>query len=804
MKKNVSINISGIIFYIEEDGYERLKIYLDSINRYFSKFDDSVEIISDIESRIAEIFLAKLKDGRQVVAAEDVESLIATMGSIEDFKAVEEPEPVFEENQSQDYSPPEPGKRLFRDIKKKVFGGVAAGMGQYFNIDPLWIRLVFLVFFITFFFEFEISIAIGVIYIVLWIIIPGSEQLDYKKRYKKMFRNPDDKVLGGVAGGMAAFFGIDVVAVRLLFVIFIFLGFSGLIAYVILWIILPEAKTLTDKMEMQGEPVTLSNIEANVKKSFNVTEGEENILVKILLFPFRLIALLINALSKGLGPLLKFLVEAIRILAGILIVITAISCLVGLIILSGVLIGIFAGGQFEFLEGFPLEAIKNLAPASSYFALFFFLFIPFLFLAILGMMIMTTKNMIRATAGWTLFALWVVSAIVAAISVPAVVSQFARETEREEEEYFNMENKTAVLTLRTGSSENRYDFVTLRLRGHEQDQFRLVKEFVATGRNRQEAALNTQMVEYRVAQKDSILIFDPNLYFKEDAIFRMQRLSMTLFIPYEFPFQMKPELADILKNTLYQAGYSPYDMQDNTWIFTEKGLNCITCHEDPDISTAPDTETAPRDTSGGARADKTFNISRFHSLDVGGTYVVEIIPQPEFLVEAYGESRDLNSLEIDKSGNTLRIRTSRDDVIGQRNLRLVIGMPEIRNLDLHGGSKVYVRDLRAPQLDIDLSGAASAEINLTVEALNLEMSGSTRLILSGAANAIEADLSGIAALEATDCAANDVRIEAGAASKAQLNVLNSLRAETNGGGAIQYRGDPGVLIHSEGSVTRID
>ena len=67
MKKNISINISGIIFHIEEDGYDKLKEYLETIHRYFSSYDDSSEIIADIENRIAEIFLSKLKDGIQVI-----------------------------------------------------------------------------------------------------------------------------------------------------------------------------------------------------------------------------------------------------------------------------------------------------------------------------------------------------------------------------------------------------------------------------------------------------------------------------------------------------------------------------------------------------------------------------------------------------------------------------------------------------------------------------------------------------------------------------------------------------------------
>ena len=90
MKKNISINISGIIFHIEEDGYDKLKKYLDTINSYFSTYEDSEEIIADIEGRIAEIFLGKLTEGKQAVTAKDVAVLIKTMGSVADFEALEE------------------------------------------------------------------------------------------------------------------------------------------------------------------------------------------------------------------------------------------------------------------------------------------------------------------------------------------------------------------------------------------------------------------------------------------------------------------------------------------------------------------------------------------------------------------------------------------------------------------------------------------------------------------------------------------------------------------------------------------
>ena len=92
MKKTLSINISGILFHIEEDGYDTLKNYLESINAHFSGYADSKEIVSDIENRIAEIFLSYLKNNNQVITAENVARLIEKMGTIADFNALEEKE----------------------------------------------------------------------------------------------------------------------------------------------------------------------------------------------------------------------------------------------------------------------------------------------------------------------------------------------------------------------------------------------------------------------------------------------------------------------------------------------------------------------------------------------------------------------------------------------------------------------------------------------------------------------------------------------------------------------------------------
>jgi len=175
MKKNISINISGIIFHIEEDAYDRLREYLDTINKYFSSFEDSTEIVADIEGRIAEIFLSKLKEGnREVVTVDDVATLIATMGTVADFKAVEEepqdqkvPEDVPVEEASGQQAPKDKPGKLYRDVKRRVVGGVASGIAYYFGIDPLWIRLIIIILFFNIFLGFGLSGLILLGYITI-------------------------------------------------------------------------------------------------------------------------------------------------------------------------------------------------------------------------------------------------------------------------------------------------------------------------------------------------------------------------------------------------------------------------------------------------------------------------------------------------------------------------------------------------------------------------------------------------------------------------------------------------------------
>ena len=146
------MNLSGIIFHIEEDAYDMLNKYLSTIKGYFKDSDGRDEIMSDIESRIAEMLQEKVNKTKQAVLMSDVESVISVMGKPEDFagenESSENKQSASSENNT--YSPNTTRRRVFRDPDDKVLGGVCSGISSYFDFDPIWLRAAFAISFFVF------------------------------------------------------------------------------------------------------------------------------------------------------------------------------------------------------------------------------------------------------------------------------------------------------------------------------------------------------------------------------------------------------------------------------------------------------------------------------------------------------------------------------------------------------------------------------------------------------------------------------------------------------------------------------
>lgn len=780
MKKNISINISGIIFHIEEDGYEMLKKYLDSINRYFSSFEDNAEILADIESRIAEIFLSKLNEGKQVITSEDVQALITTMGSVKDFQAAEQADENSEKSQESSYqeqsytgetSGYSPPKRLHRDQKRKILGGVCAGLAHYANIDPVWIRLLFALF----------TAAWGItliIYIILWIAVPGSYDLE-EPATKKMFRDPQKKVLSGVSAGIAAYFGIDVVVVRVLFIVFTFFGGIGFLIYVVLWIILPEAVTLTDRMKMQGEPVTLSNIESNIKKGLDIKEGDgESPLLKVLLFPFRLLAIIISGLGKILGPI----VDVLRVAIGVVLTLLGLSLIFAVVVTIGITLGLFTFPWPWLMQhtelSFPLETIKNLIPAWMIIAAFFTALIPCLLVILSGISVINKRAIVNAPLGWTLFVLFFASVIVLAFGIPQVAYSFKEEGSYKTEQTFDLKGHTAILRVNEIGMDD-YDGVDLTLRGYHGKDFKLEESYQAQGSTRQNAIENAQMIEYYVEQQDdSVLVFDSNIQFKDDAVFRAQRLDLTLYIPYHHPFVMEEAMSRFINqyvNYQYLDGY--------TWQMTAQGLECMDCPAEQKETVIPSEES---------------DLTNFKGIEISGKFDLEIQRGDNYNVEFNGPDEEKNKYKVYRSDETLVIDYEGKGSINfmfkdldADEMHITIVMPSLEKLEAVGYGTIRFEGVAsANDLQIDLQGPVKVRGEMNTQNVGINLVGNSKADLRGTANTMHADAKFASELNAYDLQVTDATVTVNGASSAEVTVTGTLEMEKGIASKISYRGSP--------------
>ncbi|MGE8343615.1 MAG: PspC domain-containing protein [Flavobacterium sp.] len=339
MNKTVNINLGGMFFHIDEDAYLKLTRYFDAIKRSLNNSSGQDEIIKDIEMRVSELLTEKQKSEKHVVGLKDVDEVIAVMGQPEDYRIEDE------ENANQSFNnySARKHKKLYRDKENGMIGGVATGLGHYFGIDAVWIKIIFL--------------------------------------------------------------------------IFVFAGFgTGILAYFVLWIVTPEAVTTSEKLEMTGEPVTISNIEKKVREEIDSLSEK---------FKNADYDKMGNQVKSGAGRISSsfgdFVMTVFKIFAkflGVILIISGISTLIML------LIGVFTLGTNIFID-FPWQNFVEAGNFTEYplwsfgLLMFFAVGIPFFFLTLLGFKLLSPNlKSIGNITKYTLLALWIISiAILTSIGI---------------------------------------------------------------------------------------------------------------------------------------------------------------------------------------------------------------------------------------------------------------------------------------------------------------------------------------------------------------------------------------------------
>lgn len=551
MNQVININYHGRIIPIETNAYDLLKTYIAALQKHFQHEEGREEIINDIESRISELFHEQLSKGSTCITDKDVNAVIKSMGMPEELESepVINPSQSDNGNQQKEASAP---KRLYRDENNKFLGGVCSGLANYLNIDIVVVRLIFIILFFSF--------GVGLIpYIILWIVVPSSATTVLGATRKKLYRDPDEKVIAGVCSGLAHYFGIHVWIPRTLFLLpvlsmifewnhFLFnVSPSTFVIYIIFWLVMPEAKTTSEKLEMKGEKVDLNSIQQAINEELKgVKERAEKLgkEAEVKVKEFR---------SDSSNALKRFINAIVNV---VVFIVKAISYTTLTLIGIALLLTLLSVGALSFLV-FPLKDFILNGTWQHVFAFGTLMF--FVILAIVAIIVWVIKKIagIKTKNKWvtvTFIALWVLGWISLFGLISSLGNDFSKVSHRDNNETtFNLAQPSGgKLFVRFNTSpyylekDNDIDFlelmdmvrdsihignVKLKAIRSLDDSFhvRIVKS--AHGRSRHAADTTAAEITINISQKDSLLLVDPSTAITKSSKFRNQQVTILISVP---------------------------------------------------------------------------------------------------------------------------------------------------------------------------------------------------------------------------------------------------------------------------------
>ncbi len=475
MKKSITANIGGRIFHIDEDAYETLNRYLKQLAQYFRKSQGSDEIMEDIELRISELLFDRAgKAG--IVSLAQVNEVITEMGRPEDF----DPEAGSPDAASEAPPAGEPSKRLFRDPDDRVLGGVCAGIGHYFGIDPVWVRLVF--------------------------------------------------------AAAILFFG------------------TGFLLYIVLWIVIPEAKTAAEKLQMKGRPVNISNLEETIREEMkgmkerlqNFKEEAKNIKHSDAVHRFRSffqdLADAIRDFFQGIGG------GGVKLVGGLLVM--AAMAMLAFFVIELTDIGWATGSIYPNFAGY-LTGSPSTARWMG-IGLLLVLLIPVLVLFIRGTMLLFGIKKRGALWGGFFIFIWILGLFLVLFSGINIARDFRYSGSQTIVHTFDsLPYNTLYLDLAHRPYKVEWDNFPVRIDANDllvtEDTFlvrdiairieetngpgfRIVEKHFARGRSPRNARHNAAAIDYCFAKRDSLILFDPEFPLKGNT-WRLQRVRITVQVP---------------------------------------------------------------------------------------------------------------------------------------------------------------------------------------------------------------------------------------------------------------------------------
>jgi phage shock protein PspC (stress-responsive transcriptional regulator) len=513
MKKSIKISLGGISFHIEDDAYEALESYIFSLKRHLKDTPEAQEIVNDIEERAAELFTEML-DGKENITIDMVKSMMATLGSPEQITNEE-----VNDNEEPTNSTRETKRRLYRDGDNAIIAGVCSGLGEYFKIDPLVLRII-------------------------------------------MF-------------------------------VLIFANGLGLIIYLVIWIAVPRAETVRQRMEMRGEEINFSNLEKNVKNEFE--EVKKNMEKHRISGFFESIFSAVGSIFIAIGRLLGGVAKVLAVIIAVVFISIGLVGLLGTI--SSFFLGAFITNLIPAYSGFTINGLLSttIDLASTLWVtipMFFILAIPFLAFIYLGIR-MVFKFKARDSIFFVSAAtLWIVAVTLLAFVLFFQARSFTiRESVKEKTELYAPAESSTAIRIIAGQDYTPDDIYPDRIvtiddytiaysdgkttivgkprvfiGKSNSDNYELIIVKKSRGATKQLAIASAERVVLNYSLMESNLIINPFFFLPNQEKWRAQDVEITINVPNGRQIFIDRSMETILGDEQEYCFCWPDEMVGKTWI----------------------------------------------------------------------------------------------------------------------------------------------------------------------------------------------------------------------------------------------
>lgn len=642
-----------------------------------------------------------------------------------------------------------------------------------------------------------------------------------EKSQRRLFRNPDDQVISGVASGLSAYLGInDPVWMRIAFVIALFASFgSSLVVYIILVIIIPEAKTASEKLQMRGEPINIDNIEKTIREELNDFESRINSASnsdKARGFLARMVDFMVAVLKvffSVLGKLIGFALASLGVLL-------LISVILGISIPSVVQGGI----SFSMLPHLfnSTEVIVAAVVGFSLLAL-----IPILLLIYSGLAMLINKRRNYRGIGVSAIGLFVASIILVAYSVTAVKSEFDVERSqvqtitlaqpidgimrlhlandpRNQDDFKafvgfgSMREEHDTIFLRNNSIDTRDKPIVLDIVRSPSADYVLEITLSASGKNSDEAFQRTQNLRYKVQQDSAHVYFPAYIPYPTSDKIRGQSVKLILKVPEGKAIYLSHETRELIYDIKNVTNTYDGKMVGHTWKMMPEGLTCLDCGTDngaPALAppAAPSATGAPQAPSSGV----SINLSSFNTLKVDGAITFYVVPANESRL-VFGEAGMQKNTTVNTNGQTLTVSNNKMFGVLGDDIVVWIYTPSIKKAIILGASEGVISGFTDEDFHIELAGASQCDLNVNVSKLTLRLSGASEMHVQGVATKLDAEAAGASDLKGFGLTTETALVHASGASNIEVNASKELNAEANGASSIDYKGSPKLSSSGNG------